>query len=264
MMRSKLLQRFIVLMLLLSLILTGFFSQAALARSSEFINKDNLEFLLKGVFSLYMLNRLNSLLREDEHVIDNNNRVPVKSPSLADRVIVLDPGHGGSDPGAVGTGGLKEKDVNLDIAKRVYRLLKENTAAQVYLTRDSDRFVSLDARSSMANKLGADIFVSIHINAAENGRERGIETYAYHSSPKGAWALAWYIQEQLVKELGLRDRGLKAGNFHVIRETRMNSVLLEIGFISDATEETLLAKSSTRERAAQAIFAGIMNYYQNI
>ena len=95
----------------------------------------------------------------------------------------------------------------------------------------SDRFVSLAERSSLANRLGADSFISIHINAAENGRERGIETYAHHSASREAWALAWYLQEQLVKELGLKDRGLKAGNFHVIRETRMDSVLLEIGFI---------------------------------
>ncbi|MDI9479016.1 MAG: N-acetylmuramoyl-L-alanine amidase [Bacillota bacterium] len=263
MIRSKLWQKFIVLILLLALLATGLFSQPALARNSEFLNKDKLELILKGVISLYMLNRLNSLRREDNPP-EHRDRVPGKSPSLAGQIIVLDPGHGGSDPGAIGAGGLKEKDVNLDIAKRVYRLLKENTGAQVYLTRDTDRFISLAERSSQANKLGADLFISIHINAAENGRERGIETYAYHNASRENWALAWYLQEQLVKELGLLDRGIKAGNFHVIRETRMNSVLLEIGFISDAREEALLAKTSTRERAAQAIYAGIINYYQNI
>ncbi len=266
MMRAKLLQRTLVLMLLLSLILPASFPRLVEARSREVLNKDNLELILKGVVSLYLLNRLNSVLREEPatgHLEPGGSGVPAGPSPLAGKIIILDPGHGGSDPGAVGARGLKEKDVNLDIAKRVYRLLKENTGAQVYLTRDTDRFISLAERSSLANRLDGDIFISIHINAAENGRERGIETYAHHNAGREAWALAWYLQEQLVKELVLQNRGLKAGNFHVIRETRMDSVLLEIGFISDAAEEALLAKASTRERAAQAIFAGILAYYQN-
>ena len=263
MLRTKLLQRLLILVLLLSLLLTASFPQLAEARSRELLKKDNLEFILKGVVSLYLLNRINSMLREEPAIEDAGSRVPAGPSPLAGKIIVLDPGHGGHDPGAVGARGLKEKDVNLDIARRVYRLLQENTAARVYLTRDTDRFVSLAERSSLANRLRADSFISIHINAAENGRERGIETYAHHSAGREAWALAWYLQEQLVRELGLKDRGLKAGNFHVIRETRMDSLLLEIGFISDAAEEALLARSSTRERAAQAIYAGILAYYHN-
>lgn len=273
MIKSKTLKTFLVLTLAIFIIVSSLFSIPVQANGSDLFSKDNLETLAKGILSLYLINRLNSLITEDKNMEEKiGNQVSIdysglnnhfSLSSIDGKIIVIDPGHGGSDPGAVGRGGLKEKDVTLDIAKRVYQLLKENTNAQVYLTRDTDRYVSLSQRSSMANKLGADAFISIHINGAENGIERGIETYAHYNSPKNAWALAWYIQEKLVEELGLLDRGLKADNFHVVRETNMDSVLLEIGFITDTTEETLLAKSSTRERAARAVFEGILEYYQN-
>ena len=147
-------------MLLLSLILPASFPRLVEARSREVLNKDNLELILKGVVSLYLLNRLNSVLRE-EPATGHQSLVAAgyrQAPPLAGKIIILDPGHGGSDPGAVGARGLKEKDVNLDIAKRVYRLLKENTGAQVYLTRDTDRFISLAERFSLANRLDGDIF----------------------------------------------------------------------------------------------------------
>lgn len=268
MIKSITLKTFLVLTLAISIIVSSLFSIPVQANGGDLFSKDNLETLAKGILSLYLINRLNSLIREDNSnqnqvVVDYSGVVDQNLSSVDGKIIVIDAGHGGSDPGAVGRGGLKEKDVTLDIARRVYQLLKGNTNAQVYLTRDTDRYVSLAQRSSMANSLGADSFVSIHINGAENGIERGIETYAHYNSPRNAWALAWHIQDKLVKELGLRDRGLKADNFHVVRETNMDSVLLEIGFITDPTEEALLAKSSTRERAARAIFEGILSYYSN-
>ncbi len=259
----------LIFVLIIAMLLTNsIFSIPAMADSSDLFSRENLITVAKGIVSIYLLGKVNSLISEDNNsqpTVVNQNPVDARIKSNIDgKVILLDPGHGGYDPGAVGAGGLKEKDVNLDIALRVYQLLKANTNARVYITRDSDRFVSLNERSTMANSLGADTFISFHINGSENGRERGIETYAHYNSPKGAWALAWYIHDNLVKELGLADRGLKADNFHVVRETKMESVLLEIGFITDTTEEKLLSQSSTREKAARAVYNGILSYYGNL
>ncbi len=266
---TKLTSSKLVLILITILLLSNsIFSTTVLADSRDLFSKENFVNLAKGVAAIYLLSRVSSLVTE---VNDSQstviNQKPVDSRVLSQmngKVILLDPGHGGSDPGAVGPGGLKEKDVNLDIALQVYQLLKANTNARVYITRDSDRFVSLNQRTAMANNLAADTFISFHINGSENGSERGIETYAHYNSPKSAWALGWYIQDSLVKELGLIDRGLKADNFHVVRETNMDSVLLEIGFITDSTEESLLRQSSTRKRAATAVYNGILSYYSKL
>ncbi|MFW5988260.1 MAG: N-acetylmuramoyl-L-alanine amidase family protein, partial [bacterium] len=102
-------------------------------------------------------------------------------------------------------------------------------------------------------------------NADEWGRNRGIETYAHYSTSQASWALAWYLQDSLVKDLGLIDRGLKADNFHVIRETaHQKSVLLEIGYISHPADEIFMSNSNNRTRAAQAIYQGILNYYTSL
>ncbi len=259
----------LIFVLIITIILSSsLFSTPAFADSRDLFTRENLITVAKGIASIYLLTKVNSLISEDneeQETIVNQRSVDARTQSSIDgKIILLDPGHGGSDPGAVGAGGLMEKDVNLDIALRVSKLLKANTKARVYLTRDSDRFVSLNERSFMANSLGADTFISFHINGAENGVERGIETYAHYNSPQDAWALAWYIQDNLVKELGLLDRGLKADNFHVVRETNMESVLLEIGFITDSTEENLLRQSSTRQKAARAVYKGILSYYGNL
>lgn len=264
---SRNIKTVLVLTLVISIVFNSIFSIAVFADSADLFSRDNLVTIAKGLASLYLLNKVNSLINERDStppatVVKPNSFDLNRAYSQIDgKIIIIDPGHGGRDPGAVGFGGLREKDVTLDIALRVYQLLKENTSSRVYLTRDSDKFVSLNERSAMANSLGADTFISIHINGAENGIERGIETYAHYGSSQNSWALAWYIQDNLVKELGLLDRGLKADNFHVVRETNMDSVLLEIGFLTDRTEENLLRQSSTREKAARAIYNGILTYY---
>lgn len=198
------------------------------------------------------------VLLEDNQVVTSSNM------TLDDKVIVIDPGHGGSDPGAIGVHGLKEKDINLDIALKLYELLSNKTKAEIYLTRDSDSFVSLNERSSFARSINADIYLSIHNNADENGQQHGTETYAYYTTAKETWALAWYIHKNIVDRLGFLDRGLKADNFHVIRETPgINSILLEIGFLSNEEEEAILMKDITREQAAVAIYEGIVEYFAN-
>ncbi|MFP4662612.1 MAG: N-acetylmuramoyl-L-alanine amidase [Halanaerobiales bacterium] len=265
--------KLIVLLTITILISNSIFASSAYALSSDLLSKENILSVAKGVAAIYLLSRVNSLMNEkndarsssvEEKVAEEYYDLvidPLTYNKMSGKVILLDPGHGGHDPGAVGKRGLKEKDLTLDIALRVFKLLKTNTSARVYLTRDSDQFISLYKRSEMANNLNADTFISIHINGAENGIERGIETYAHYNSSKKSWALAWYLQDSLVRELGFIDRGLKAENFHVVRETNMDSVLLEIGFITEPAEERLLSQNSIREKAALAIFRGILDYY---
>ncbi len=235
------------------------------------ITRENIIKLAKGAAALYLLSRLNNLIADQRQNEQNQKKETDTTPSrnvLTDinkKIIVIDPGHGGYDPGAVGPGGLEEKVVNLDIALKLYNILKQNTDARIYLTRDDDRFIPLAERTDRANKLNADIFISIHSNADEAGRDQGIETYAHYSTPENTWALAWYLQESLVNELKLKDRGLKANSFHVIRETvNMKSILLEIGYISHHEEEALLQSNKFREKAAEAIYNGLLNYYSTL
>ncbi|MFW6238670.1 MAG: N-acetylmuramoyl-L-alanine amidase family protein, partial [Halanaerobiales bacterium] len=123
-------------------------------------------------------------------------------------------------------------------------------------------FISLPDRVRRANNWNPDIFISIHSNGSERGTGRGIETFADYGSSSEAWALAWYIQEHLVKELKLPDRGLKANSFHVTRETpSMDSLLLEVGYITHPEEEMLLGSENFRQRAAKAIYEGIVRYF---
>ncbi|MHB1255222.1 MAG: SH3 domain-containing protein [Dethiobacteraceae bacterium] len=181
--------------------------------------------------------------------------------ALAGQVIVIDPGHGGS-PGAVGPTGLMEKDVVLDVSLRVADRLRQ-AGATVILTRDTDSIVSLAGRVEIAAAANAHIFVSIHTNAHTNTAIGGTETYFFqHSATAPASRLlAEYLQKELAQALGLRDIGVKHGNFHVIRETTMPSVLLELAFISNAQEEALMRTNDFRQNSADAIFRGIEAYF---
>lgn len=184
------------------------------------------------------------------------------------RVIVLDPGHGGSDPGAIGPTGLKEKDVTLPIALEAARLLREE-GAEVILTRSSDQFVELDRRAELANQAGADIFVSIHINANPDRSKHGTSTYYWPDpdvmTPGQAAArenLARALQNALLRELGRHDLGLFQARFVVLRATHVTSALVEVAFISNPEEEALLRQRDYQNRAAAAIVEGIRDYFQ--
>ena len=187
---------------------------------------------------------------------------PAPAGALRGRTIVVDPGHGGHDPGAVGRRfNLTEKFVNLDTALRLTRLL-EGAGARVILTRSTDVFITLGQRATRANNAGADIFVSIHANAHNNANVGGTETY-YNSyfRPADSRRLAGLVQQELVRELGLRDIGVKTANFYVIRHTTIPSILVELAFLSNAREESLLNQASFRQRGAEAIFRGITRYF---
>lgn len=171
--------------------------------------------------------------------------------------IVLDAGHGGSDPGAVGPTGLRESDVALKITGRVTDLLLRRNI-DVVLTRQGDQRVSLSERVNIANKAKADYFVSIHINSATNPKATGTETFAFPGSIAGN-RLATSIQKNLVQAIGLANRGVKYANFTVIANTNMPACLVEVAFINNPTEEKLLKQDEFIETASVGIAKGILD-----
>jgi len=217
------------------------------------------------------------------------------------RKIVIDPGHGGDDPGAIGKTGLKEKDLVLDISKRVKEKLAENGVDAV-MTRDRDKFIPLAKRSQIANESGADFFVSIHANAAKLKGARGFEVYylsnavddnaravqaaedsflkfddssflhrntdleatvwdlVYTENREESIELAKHITKAVDDSTSLKNRGVKSARFAVLKGTQLPSVLVEVGFISNAVEEKNLKTSAYREAVACAIAKGILDY----
>jgi N-acetylmuramoyl-L-alanine amidase CwlD len=172
-------------------------------------------------------------------------------------VIVVDPGHGGADPGAVGIGGIHEADIVLDISQEVAALLNE-AGMQVVLTREDDREVDLAPRVALAESVDADLFVSIHANAISMSRPdiNGVETYYYDT---GA-ALATAIQNSLIDATGMTDRGVKQARFYVLRRTSMPAVLVEVGFVTGREDAARLSNDSFRTKIAEAITQGILRY----
>jgi N-acetylmuramoyl-L-alanine amidase len=168
--------------------------------------------------------------------------------------VCLDPGHGGTDPGAVGPGGTKEKDINLIVAKQVADHLGRH-GVQVVMTRDGDQTVSLDQRCTISDNAGADLFVSIHCNAVEDRTAHGTETW--YVSPTGQ-KLAQKVQTGLIVALGRADRGVKQGNKYVLKNTKAPAALVELAFISNPEEEKLLASADFPKRAAEAVARGVL------
>lgn len=200
--------------------------------------------------------------------------INLASSAVAGRLIVIDPGHGTinprgiSDPGAVGPTGLFERDVATDISHRLKAEL-EKRGAQVVLTRTGPTTnLNLAARAQVANDLNADIFVSIHANASLSSRQNGTSVW-YYGPPRSDLGsqradrqfLARAIQDEMVRETGLRDMGIFEENFSVLRNTRMPSVLVETAFISNPHEERLLATPAFRQRTAEAVARGIAQYF---
>lgn len=198
----------------------------------------------------------------------------LQPPSIKDKIIVIDPGHGSiqpggwSDPGAVGKSGLHERDVNTDIAWKLAGIL-ESEGAIVIMTRTGDSTnLDLYSRARIANENQADIFVSIHCNSSTNPSTAGTSTYYYApwNSILGAQRvsrqrLATMVQQELVAKLGRRDIGILEANFAVLRETTVPSILVETAFISNQEEERLLGTEEFRTKAAEGIAQGIIRYF---
>ena len=178
--------------------------------------------------------------------------------------VVIDPGHGGPDPGAIGIGGIRETDVVLEVSKIVKNLLSEK-GVKVRLTRKDEVDLDLPPRVSFANNTDADIFISIHANASRGKRRdiNGLETF-YYRGWRGR-LLAKKIQNQILKvSPGSPDRGVKQGRFYVIKNTRMPAVLVEIGFLTGRLDARRLEKTSHRKRLAYAIAKGILEYLHKV
>ena len=179
-------------------------------------------------------------------------------------LVVIDPGHGGNDPGAIGIGGIRETDVVLKVSKIVKKLLSEK-GVKVRLTRINEVDLDLPPRVSFANNIDADIFVSIHANASRGKRRdiNGLETF-YYRGWRGR-LLAKKIQKQILRvSPGSPDRGVKQGRFYVIKNTRMPAVLVEIGFLTGRLDARRLEKISHRKRLAYAIAKGILEYLSKV
>jgi N-acetylmuramoyl-L-alanine amidase len=213
--------------------------------------------------------------------------------------IVIDPGHGGHDPGAKG-GGLTEAELVLDVALRLEKLLSKLPGVEVVLTRRENEFISLQERTAIANREGADLFLSIHANASTVASARGVETYflnfasnqnaaavaarenatsdqtmgalqdvvkaiALNSKLDESRDFATYVQREMLASLRganktLKDLGVKQAPFVVLIGASMPSVLAEISFLTNPQEAKLLKGSSYRQRIAQALFEGVKTY----
>ncbi len=186
---------------------------------------------------------------------------------LADKTIVVDAGHGGWDPGAQAAG-VKEKDLNLLFAARVRAALEE-AGAKVILTREDDVYVELPARPATADKNNADFFISIHCNAIGPELLSGIETF-YHPGQPSSRALAYIIQDQLIKKTGMKDLGAKLdtrGNpksigFSVLRNANVPAILIETGFIDCTKDRNKLCDDDYRATVADAIVDGLLAYVE--
>ena len=219
--------------------------------------------------------------------------------------IIIDPGHGGKDPGAVGYRGTLEKDVALDVAKRLEKKISRNMSVKTVLTRDEDIFLKLDERKQIANDNNGSLFISIHANAAQDRRASGFETFligpnkneaavrvatrenavlelegfsgkkltnedliqatiAQSAFASKSEQFAALVQEEIGKRVTSRNRGVKQAGFYVLWGASMPNVLVELGFISNLSEEKKLRSSQYRETLATAIFRAVEKYEKTL
>lgn len=179
---------------------------------------------------------------------------------LAGRRIALDAGHGGQQPGAIGTTGTPEKDITRRVVDRLTALLV-GLGAEVIDVRPGDQTVSLSERVSRARQAGAHIYLSIHVNGHERPEVSGTETF-YFAENMAAHEMAGLVQYELVSSLKLRDRGVKQAAFYVLRaQPEIPSVVTELGFITNPTEERFLLREGSAQRAAEALLRAICRYF---
>jgi N-acetylmuramoyl-L-alanine amidase len=234
----------------------------------------------------------------------SGDRSLIRALGLKIGKIVIDPGHGGHDTGTIGPNGLEEKDLVLDVGRRLGKLLEARLGAEVVYTRKDDTFIPLETRTAIANQARADLFVSIHANSSHDEDARGVETYYlnFTSSPEAlevaarenavseksifelqdlvkkialkekieeSREFAGDVQESLhsglaAKSPGIRDRGVKKAPFIVLIGANMPSILAEISFVSNPTDEHRLATSEYRQRIAESLYRGVAKYVNGL
>lgn len=181
----------------------------------------------------------------------------VKPRKSGEKVVVIDPGHGGIDYGAIRSG-INEKDITTDVSAKVAKMLRSD-GYTVYMTRDEDKTVSLQERVDFSENHNPDIFVSIHVNSSEGTTATGIETHYYHDYSIG---LAKVVHAAMAKHVNSKDRGLFKSKFYVINHTTVPAILVEIGFISNEEEREDMISEKRKQATAKAIVEGIKNYYK--
>ncbi len=242
---------------------------------------------------------------EEQPVVAEKKSRPPKKPAVSKiRRIVVDPGHGGHDPGAIGPSGIQEKDVVLAIGLRLRELFKEELGLDVVMTRSTDVFIPLEERTAIANKVGADLFLSVHANASSNRAAAGIETYYLNLAKTDKVAqlaakengttlekvsvlqailfdlmanyklndsahLADEVQKSLHKKIRTRfsdakNLGVKQGPFYVLVGASMPSILVETAFLSNVAEESRLKDPAYQEMTANGIFEGVRSYITSL
>jgi N-acetylmuramoyl-L-alanine amidase len=234
----------------------------------------------------------------------SGDRSLIRALGLKIGKIVIDPGHGGHDTGTIGPNGLEEKDLVLEVGRRLGKLLETRLGAEVVYTRKNDTFIPLETRTAIANQARADLFVSIHANSSRDPGARGVETYYlnFTSSPEALEVAARenavseksiYELQDLVKKIALkekieesrefagdvqqslhsglavkspaiRDRGVKKAPFIVLIGANMPSILAEISFVSNPSDEHRLATSEYRQRIAESLYRGIAKYVNGL
>lgn len=178
---------------------------------------------------------------------------------LENKTIVIDPGHGGRDVGAIGANGTYEKNFAFQTAQELQKEL-HILGAEAILTRETDRFVSLQARTSLANIATADAFISIHYNSYPEAPDvTGIGTYFYHEQNED---LARFVQGGLIGKTGVADRGVQDEDYYVIRQNVQPGILVELGFISNAQKEQLLRTNSYQKKLVSGIVTGLNQYFR--
>ena len=234
----------------------------------------------------------------------NGDRTLIRALGLKIGRVVIDPGHGGHDQGSTGPGGLLEKDLVLDIARRLGKLIEDRLGSEVIYTRDDDTFIPLESRTDLANEKKADLFLSIHANSSRYPNVSGIETYYLNfASTRDAMDIASRENagsQKSVHDLGdliekitkhdkaeeskdfagkmqaalysaaarsnpsARNRGVKKAPFVVLIGATMPSILVEIGFVSNSREEGLLKRSDHRQKLAEALYKGVARYAETL
>jgi N-acetylmuramoyl-L-alanine amidase CwlD len=174
------------------------------------------------------------------------------------KIIVVDPGHGGSDPGAVSASGIQEKVINLAVAQKLAPLL-ESAGATVIMTRKGDQSLTNQQRVEIANQSKGDIYISIHANAYANNESNGTETHycSENSYSSASRYLAHQLQSELVSALNLRDRGVKQNSYYILKNTKMPAALVEMAFLTNPAEEEILKSAEMQAKAAQALYLGL-------
>ena len=195
---------------------------------------------------------------EDLNDVNTNSILPKRERgTLNGLTIVIDPGHGGNDYGTIGANGTNEKEITLSTSLLLAEKLRA-AGAIVYLSRDSDNYITLQDRVSISHKRNADAFISVHYDATIDPSIKGFTTYYTQEKQK---ALATAVNNGLASTISLRNRGAQKANYLVLRENRQLAILLELGYLSNPSEEKAVTTNSFRQQATDGIYKGLIEYF---